>query len=36
MRMEENEVFPMLKGLMTETQSSRLTAMMNKEGYKFA
>ncbi|HEY0013767.1 MAG TPA: hemerythrin domain-containing protein [Allosphingosinicella sp.] len=36
MRMEENEVFPMLKGLMTDTQSSRLTSMMNKEGYKFA
>jgi hemerythrin superfamily protein len=36
MRMEENEIFPMLKGLMTETQSSRLTSMMNKEGYKFA
>jgi len=36
MRMEENEIFPMLKGLMTDTQSSRLTSMMNKEGYKFA
>jgi len=36
MRMEENEVFPMLRSLMTETQSSRLTSMMNKEGYKFA
>jgi hemerythrin superfamily protein len=36
MRMEENEVFPMLKGLMTDTQSSRLTSMMNKEGFKFA
>ncbi len=36
MRMEENEVFPTLKNLMTDAQSSRLTAMMNKEGYKFA
>ena len=36
MRMEENEVFPMLKGLMTDAQSSRLTSMMNKEGFKFA
>jgi hemerythrin superfamily protein len=36
MRMEENEIFPMLKGLMTDAQSSRLTSMMNKEGYKFA
>ena len=36
MRMEEDEVFPTLKRLMTDEQSSRLTAMMNKEGYKFA
>ena len=36
MRMEENEVFPALKGIMSEEQSSRLTAMMNKEGFKFA
>jgi hemerythrin superfamily protein len=36
MRMEENEVFPALKRIMTDEQSSRLTARMNKEGYKFA
>ena len=36
MRMEENEVFPTLRSLMSEEQSSRLTAKMNKEGYKFA
>ena len=36
MRMEEAEVFPTLRSLMSEEQSSRLTAMMNKEGYKFA
>jgi hemerythrin superfamily protein len=36
MRMEENEVFPTLKSLMTDAQSSRITAMMNKEGFKFA
>jgi hemerythrin superfamily protein len=36
MRMEENEVFPALKRVMSEEQSSRLTAMMNKEGFKFA
>jgi hemerythrin superfamily protein len=36
MRMEEDEVFPALRGIMTEEQSARLTAMMNKEGFKFA
>jgi len=36
MRMEENEVFPALKRIMTDEQSSRLTSMMNKEGFKFA
>ena len=36
MRMEENEVFPALKRSMTDEQSSRLTSMMNKEGFKFA
>jgi hemerythrin superfamily protein len=36
MAMEEKEVFPALKQVLSETQSSRLTAMMNKEGYKFA
>ncbi len=36
MRMEEEEVFPALKRIMSDAQSSRLTAMMNKEGVKFA
>lgn len=36
MRMEENEVFPVLRQAMTEDQNSRITAMMHKEGYKFA
>ncbi|HEX8643300.1 MAG TPA: hemerythrin domain-containing protein [Allosphingosinicella sp.] len=36
MRMEEDEVFPALKRMMTDEQSSRLTSMMNKEGFKFA
>jgi hemerythrin superfamily protein len=36
MRMEENEVFPALRRVMTEEQSARLTSMMNKEGFKFA
>jgi hemerythrin superfamily protein len=36
MRMEENEVFPALRQAMTDEQNSRLTAMMHKEGYKFA
>jgi hemerythrin superfamily protein len=35
-RMEENEVFPALRRVMTEEQSARLTSMMNKEGFKFA
>jgi hemerythrin superfamily protein len=36
MRMEEDETFPTLRRIMSEEQNSRLTAMMNKEGYKFA
>jgi hemerythrin superfamily protein len=36
MRMEEDEVFPALRRIMSDEQSSRLTAMMNKEGFKFA
>ena len=36
MRMEENEIFPLLRSILSEEQSSRLTAMMNKEGFKFA
>jgi hemerythrin superfamily protein len=36
MRMEENEVFPALRQAMTDEQNGRITAMMNKEGFKFA
>lgn len=36
MRMEEDQVFPALRRTMTDEQSSRLTAMMHKEGFKFA
>jgi hemerythrin superfamily protein len=36
MRMEENEVFPKFRNLLTEDQNSKLTAMMNKEGLKMA
>jgi hemerythrin superfamily protein len=36
MRMEEDEVFPALRRIMTDEQSARLTSMMNKEGFKFA
>jgi iron-sulfur cluster repair protein YtfE (RIC family) len=36
MKMEEEEIFPMLREQMSEEQNSRLTTMMNKEGFKFA
>jgi len=36
MRMEEEQVFPTLSDALSEEQSSRLTAMMNKEGAKIA
>lgn len=36
MRMEEDEVFPTLKSQMSEDQNKKLTATMNKEGFKFA
>ena len=36
MQMEENEIFPALKAQMSEDQNKKLTAMMNKEGFKFA
>lgn len=36
MTMEENEVFPMLKAQLSDDQNSKLTLMMNKEGFKFA
>jgi hemerythrin superfamily protein len=36
MREEENEIFPKFRGLLSEEQSAQITAMMNKEGFKFA
>ena len=36
MRMEEDEVFPKFRNSLSEEQNSKLTAMMNKEGFKLA
>jgi hemerythrin superfamily protein len=36
MRMEENEVFPTFQKYLSEEQNARITAMMNKEGFKMA
>lgn len=36
MRMEEEEVFPRFKREMSEEQNARITAMVNKEGFKMA
>ncbi len=36
MRMEEDEVFPKFRNALTEDQNMKLTAMMNKEGFKMA
>ena len=36
MREEENDIFPALRSQMSEEQNSKLTTMMNKEGFKFA
>jgi hemerythrin-like domain-containing protein len=36
MRMEEEEVFPALRNTLSEEQNAKLTAMMHKEGFKFA
>jgi hemerythrin superfamily protein len=36
MRMEEQETFPALRSILSEEQSSQLTARMNKEGAKLA
>jgi hemerythrin superfamily protein len=33
---EENEIFPKFREQMSAEQNSRITAMMHKEGYKFA
>lgn len=36
MREEENEIFPALRSQLSDDQNSKLTTMMNKEGFKFA
>ena len=36
MQMEENEVFPTFRALLTPEQNARLTSLMNKEGFKMA
>ena len=36
MRMEEDEVFPKFRNSLSEEQNSKLTAMMNKEGFRHA
>jgi hemerythrin superfamily protein len=33
---EENEIFPKFRELLSPEQNARITAMMHKEGYKFA
>ena len=35
-REEENKVFPALRSSMSDEENAKLTAMMNKEGFKFA
>ena len=35
-RMEEEEVFPAFKKLLSDEQNARLTSLMNKEGFKMA
>jgi hemerythrin superfamily protein len=35
-RMEEAEVFPAFRGILSDDQNARITAMMNKEGFKMA
>jgi hemerythrin-like domain-containing protein len=36
MRMEENEVFPAFRSSLSDDQNARLSAQMNKEGFKMA
>jgi hemerythrin superfamily protein len=36
MRMEENEVFPTFRNLLSPEQNAKLSALMNKEGFKVA
>jgi hemerythrin-like domain-containing protein len=35
-RMEENEVFPTFRATLSDDQNAKLTALMNKEGFKVA
>lgn len=35
-REEEEEIFPRFRAMLSEEQNSRITTMMNKEGFKFA
>jgi hypothetical protein len=36
MREEENEIFPSFRSRMSDDQNAKITALMNKEGFKFA
>ena len=36
MRMEENEVFPAFREMLSPEQNAKITALMNKEGFKVA
>jgi hemerythrin superfamily protein len=36
MREEENDIFPRLRGRLSDEQNAKLTSAMNKEGFKFA
>lgn len=36
MREEENDLFPKMRGMLSEAQNKHLTALMNKEGLKLA
>jgi hemerythrin superfamily protein len=36
MRMEENEVFPAFRSTLSDDQNAKLSAQMNKEGFKMA
>ena len=36
MRMEEEEVFPAFRAILSEEQNAKLTSLMNKEGFKMA
>jgi hemerythrin-like domain-containing protein len=35
-RMEEEEVYPAFKAVLSETQNAKLTSLVNKEGFKMA